>query len=205
MAYTIIFDTETTGLPAVWNAPYQDIHNWPRMVSIAWGIFDDTGCCYGEYAHLVIPEGYEIPPQATAIHGITTNEARKSGIPIPVLSDLIGIQFSSARTIVAHNLQFDWGVLCAELHRIDRPDIIGMLERKRHRCTKELGTYFCKIPAPAAYKKQWGNTPYKWPTLDELHTALFGEPVEDAHNALHDMRAAAACYFELIRQGFIQA
>ncbi len=38
----IIFDTETVGLPKSWNAPFSDLENWPRMVQIAWMIFDEN-------------------------------------------------------------------------------------------------------------------------------------------------------------------
>ena len=40
----IIFDTETTGVPKNWNAPYIDTYNWPRCIHIAWQLHDETGC-----------------------------------------------------------------------------------------------------------------------------------------------------------------
>ena len=30
----LFFDTETTGLPANWQAPMSDLENWPRLVQI---------------------------------------------------------------------------------------------------------------------------------------------------------------------------
>jgi len=39
----LFFDTETTGLPRNWNAPVHNTQNWPRMVQIAWIIYDDGG------------------------------------------------------------------------------------------------------------------------------------------------------------------
>ena len=49
-------------------------------------------------------------------------------------------------------------------------------------------TKLCKIP---------GKYGYKWPTLSELHMFLFGNGFEGAHDALNDVLACAACYFEL--------
>ena len=31
----LVFDTETTGLPKIDNAPLSDFDNWPRMVQLA--------------------------------------------------------------------------------------------------------------------------------------------------------------------------
>ena len=39
----IVVDTETTGLPKGWNAPITDTDNWPRMVQLAWIIYDENG------------------------------------------------------------------------------------------------------------------------------------------------------------------
>lgn len=40
-------------------------------------------------------------------------------------------------------------------------------------------------------------TEYKWPSLQELHCALFGANFEDAHDALADVLACRKCYYEL--------
>lgn len=40
----------------------------------------------------------------------------------------------------------------------------------------------------------------KWPTLQELHTFLFGVGFEGAHDALVDVRACAKCYWEIQRR-----
>ena len=39
----IFFDTETTGFPRNWKAPVTDVDNWPRMVQIAWMVYDEMG------------------------------------------------------------------------------------------------------------------------------------------------------------------
>ena len=38
----LFFDTETTGLPKKWNAPVEEIDNWPRLVQIAWQVYDQN-------------------------------------------------------------------------------------------------------------------------------------------------------------------
>jgi len=44
----------------------------------------------------------------------------------------------------------------------------------------------------------------KFPTLEELHTVLFGENFQGAHDALADVRATAKCFFELLRRNVIE-
>lgn len=39
----LFFDTETTGLPKNYKAPASDSDNWPRLVQIAWSIYDAEG------------------------------------------------------------------------------------------------------------------------------------------------------------------
>jgi len=50
-------------------------------------------------------------------------------------------------------------------------------------------TDYCKI------RNNWGS--YKWPSLIELHTKLFDEGFDGAHDALADVKACAKSFFEL--------
>jgi len=68
----LIFDTETTGLPKNWNAPFTDIDNWPRCVQIAWQLHDTYGELIEQKDFLIKPEGYNIPYDVEQIHGIST-------------------------------------------------------------------------------------------------------------------------------------
>ena len=72
----LIFDTETTGLPQNFNAPLSDSDNWPRMVQIAWQLHDENGELIENQDYIIKPEGYDIPFNATRIHGISTKMRR---------------------------------------------------------------------------------------------------------------------------------
>lgn len=39
----LFFDTETTGLPRDWKAPVTNTANWPRMVQLAWLLYEPDG------------------------------------------------------------------------------------------------------------------------------------------------------------------
>ena len=71
----LIFDTETTGLPKNWNAPFTDVDNWPRCVQIAWQLHDELGRLVSHEDFLISPERFNIPYDAEQIHGISTDLA----------------------------------------------------------------------------------------------------------------------------------
>ncbi|KAG1649533.1 DNA polymerase III subunit alpha [Nymphon striatum] len=78
----LIFDTETTGLPKSWKAPYTDTDNWPRCIQIAWQLHDEMGNVVEHQDYLVQPEGFNIPYDAEKIHGISTELAEQKGVPL---------------------------------------------------------------------------------------------------------------------------
>jgi DNA polymerase-3 subunit alpha len=58
--------------------------------------------------------------------------------------------------------------------------------------TKNDATNYCAIPGGRGGR-------FKWPSLTELHTKLFGEVFGEAHNASADVEATARCFLELVR------
>jgi len=188
----LFFDCETSGLPQDYKAPASDTDNWPRLVSVAWLMsFDDV---VYRVAHYVIhPIGFEIPKEATDVHGITTEFARKVGTGLySVLKEFTRDAFETD-AIVAHNLAFDRKILEAECVRANMQNVFDVTEKLHGGkvfCTMEMGTDLCKIP---------GRYGYKWPRLDELHRHLFcGDPVEGAHGSLADARACMRCFQAMI-------
>lgn len=187
----LFFDTETNGLPRNWRAPLSDLNNWPRLVQLAWQLYDGQGNLLGAGDRIIRPEGFTIPVQASSIHGITTERALREGI---ALTDALGEfrdQLAGAQYLVAHNMSFDEKIVGAEFLRTTRNN---PLEGRRKLCTMERTTDFCAIP---------GNYGYKWPKLSELHVRLFGEDFEEAHNAAADIGATAKCFWELKRRGIL--
>lgn len=65
----LFFDTETTGLPKRWNAPVTDLENWPRLVQLAWIMYDDRGNMLESRDVIVKPEGFTIPPKLRGCMG----------------------------------------------------------------------------------------------------------------------------------------
>src|SRR5690554_6553076 len=65
-----VFDLETTGI---------DVRT-SRIVTAHIGVLDAEGVLVGSHEWLADP-GVEIPPQASAVHGVTTERARAEGRP----------------------------------------------------------------------------------------------------------------------------
>ena len=183
----LFFDTETTGIPRNYKAPASDLKNWPRLVQIAWLVTDAKGIEIASAEHIVKPNGYTIPPDASKIHGITTEVALQKGLDIRAILDPLVRDIDKASALIAHNIQFDEKILGSEFLRAGYKNHV---EAKQRKCTMQSATNYCRISGPYGYK---------WPTLQELYVKLFDEDFTGAHRALVDVRACAKCYFELKR------
>ncbi len=188
----LIFDVETTGLPRVYTAPHTDTSNWPRIVQLAYALYDENEELLSETNRIIRPEGFEIPQESANIHGITTQRAQSEGTPLQEALEELEQLFAVVRVFVAHNAQFDATVLDAERHRTGKQ---AFFTTQNCVCTMKQSIQVCKLP---------GMYGYKYPRLEELYAYLFNESVQGAHNALIDVRATAKCYFMLRKKGFIE-
>ncbi len=188
----LVFDTETTGLPASREAPLSDVHNWPRVVQLAWEAFDIRGRKTGARSYVIRPDGFKIPKDAERIHGLSTATAKRTGVPIAKALDAFVEALSKASVVVAHGYSFDASVLGAEFHRLGIRD---PFRRKTLVCTMEGATEYCALP---------GRHGFKWPRLPELHLKLFGKNVKETHDAAADVATCSKCFFELKRLGVVR-
>ncbi len=191
----LFFDTETTGLPANWNAPASNTRNWPRMVQLACLLCDSNGSIIQQHDFIIKPDGYIIPTDASEVHGITTERANQEGVDLSSsLSKFLDLA-AEAKQLVAHNMEFDEKIVGAECHRKFGKNSVPT---KPKFCTMKSPHVinYCSIP-PFRYGS------YKWPKLSELHIKLFGIDFEEAHDASVDIQATAKCFFELRKLGVI--
>jgi DNA polymerase-3 subunit alpha len=189
----LIYDTETTGLPANYNAPLSDSDNWPRLVQIAWQVHDKYGKLIDVKNYIIKPEGFEIPYSGAKIHGITTERALKFGMDLQTILEEFSEVVAQNKFIIGHNVSFDNNIVGAEFYR---KKLTNVLEDKKVLDTKELGTDFCAIANPKTGR-------FKWPNLGELYQKLFDEPIIEAHNAAADVEATARCFLEMLRKEII--
>lgn len=193
----LVFDTETTGLPISWSAPASEVENWPRLVELAFTAADldlESFDVFDFKSHEMIiqPDGFQIPEEASRVHGITTEKAILEGIPVSLASDRLSTAISEADFLVAHNMKFDEKIVGAEFHRLGEaaPKVVKIPKV----CTMMNSTNFCRIP---------GRRGFKWPKLEELHEILFGEKFDGAHRAGADTEAALRCFVGLLQNNTI--
>lgn len=188
----LFFDTETTGLPLNWKAPVEDVNNWPRLVQIAWILYNENAEKILSRDYIIKPQNFTIPEDASRVHGITTERAMTQGVPLIDVLNEFSQTIDQTEYLIAHNMSFDEKITEAEFIR---EKISSNLFKIKKICTKDESTNFCKIP---------GNYGYKWPKLSELHIILFGKDFEEAHDALVDVTACAKCFFELKKRNIIK-
>ncbi|MGK7392067.1 MAG: DNA polymerase III subunit alpha [Candidatus Cyclobacteriaceae bacterium M2_1C_046] len=188
----LIFDTETTGLPHNYNAPVDDLDNWPRIVQLAWQLHDEKGKLLSHKSYIVKPEGFTIPYNSEKVHGISTERALKDGHDLSnVLDDFLN-DLEKAEVIVGHNIGFDNKIVGSELVRTEQRDKLSLLE-KEIVDTSEVSVEYCQLKGGIGGK-------LKNPKLIELYEKLFGTPFDDAHDAAYDVAATAKCFFGLLKE-----
>jgi DNA polymerase III epsilon subunit-like protein len=188
----LFFDTETNGKALDFNAPVDDLDNWPRIAQLGWQVYNVSHELISEGSYLIKPDGWEIPQEQFFIdNNMSTERCEEFGIPISEALDKFLVDLTKSKFLIAHNLSFDINVVGAELIRLNKsiPSDITQI------CTMKASTDFCAI------KARWG---FKWPTLTELHTKLFNEGFEGAHDALDDVKACARSFFKLEELGIIK-
>ncbi len=196
----IFFDTETTGLPKNYNAPISDVDNYPRLVQLGYIVvansneptLDSNIIFHSE--SIVKPVGFEIPAEASNVHGVTQAKAMLYGEDIAWVLSEFKSWVDKCDTVIGHNVKFDINVVGAEFWRLYGK---SPLEGKPTICTMMSSIQFCKLPG--RYDSQ-----YKYPKLAELYFALFAEPMGHAHTALADIENTVKCYNALVEKGVIK-
>jgi len=187
----IFLDTETTGLPQDYDAPFTDIDNWPRLVQLGWIIYDNREVLK-EKENVIKPIGFAIPQQATNVHGISMADALERGLRIEIVLNEFLDDVSDADAFIGHNIAFDVKVLQSEFYRLSIDNKIDEIETLD---TMLLSTNFCRIPS-----QQYG---YRYPKLIELYNKLFSESFDNMHDAMADIKATAKCFWAMVDRGII--
>jgi DNA polymerase III epsilon subunit-like protein len=188
----LFFDTETNGLPKDWKAPADQFDNWPRIIQLAYAVFDEKEQLIVKSCNLIKPDGWEIPKLKFWIdNGYSTEKNMEQGIPLRhALSSFVSHRTLSDYSI-AHNMAFDSKIIRAEMIRMG----LDMKFDSKKICTMNESTNFCQLP---------GARGFKWPKLEELHRKLFGCDFTGAHDAMADVLATAKCFFELKKLNVIK-
>ena len=180
----VIFDTETSGLPK-WDLPSDDPAQ-PHLVQFAALIYDGAGREISSIDVLVRPDGWEMDDDALALHGITTDHARKFGVSEARAAEIYFELASKADLVVAHSVAFDKRMMRIAMIRagLNREWLDALGSRPSY-CTMQGARPFVPQIKPKA------------PKLAECMRHFFDADLENAHNAMVDARACARVYWHL--------
>jgi len=199
----LVFDTETTGLPASYNSPLTDLSKWPHIIQLSFILFDTSSKEILEYTdHIIrLDPSVLITPESVNIHQITMEHCQRDGIPMHQALQHFNDAVKEADLIVGHNIQFDKNMLAVEFQRNKMKNYLYKDGRPMSEfCTMKRCVALCKLPfvnknatvATVATVQQ-----FKWPTLSELHQQLFNTKPKGTHNAIADVMICLRCYIYL--------
>lgn len=183
----LYFDTETIGKIPREPTPLEALPHIVQLGAILWG--DRAGLIQSMEA-IIHPNGWMIPDEAAAVHGITQEMAENFGVPILFPLGFFSHLCRQADEIIAHNIDFDLKMVSAELERLGKPNLA---KEVRPFCTMLGSKNHCKIPG---LYKDW-----KWPKLEEAYKHFFGEELTGAHKATADLLACQRIHQHLISIG----
>lgn len=185
-------DTESTGLMDFKNL--SNLENQPHICQLGLELTDETEKVMAEINILIKPNGWTIPAEATAVHGITTEMCEKYGITIErALSVLNGYAQIQDCIFLAHNKSYDLNLIEIEYKRLGKTSPLAKMKQV---CTMEATTDLLKLPG--------FRGKYKWPRLEQAYEWCFGVKLEGGHDALIDTRACRKVFFHLKNKNLIK-
>ena len=125
----IFIDTETNGKIKDFKLPLSKgtLGNFPRITQIAWQLINDEADFENRsFQSLIHPDGWEIPKEKFFIdNNMSTERCAREGMPLHIalkylIEDIdggLGYGFPASDILVAHNMDFDYPVIGAEMIR----------------------------------------------------------------------------------------
>lgn len=190
------FDCETTGVPAKGLKWDEDFNKFPHVVQLAWAFGEK------EKSYVIKPNGWEIPAEVVAIHGITTEFALAEGVPFDIVVDEFLTDAAAARLVCAHNIYFDASMIKANVLRVLGKSYYDLKCEDALHKGKRIDTMMKTIKFVQACFEN--GRPGKFPKLEELFQKLFPGEFFAAHDAMEDVRALRRCVPELVTLGIIE-
>lgn len=179
--HILVYDTETTGLP-LWEQP-SDNPLQPHLVQLAALLVNrESGIVTQNMNVIVKPDGWEIPAEVSAIHGITTEYAQQVGVSEAVALKLF-LDLWSGRTRIGHVQSFDARIIRIATKRYCEEAVINAWKAGPAECTALLAK-------PIMGMK-------KSPKLTEAYRHFFNKELADVHSAMADAVACMEVFFAI--------
>lgn len=194
MTPILFYDTETQSLP-LWNQPSEH-HDQPHIVQLAALLIDpESRETIASMDVIVRPDGWTIPDDVAAVHGITTERAAAVGVSESIALGLFLELWGCAGSRVGHNESFDARIIRIAQHRFDCSDLDAWKGAPAE-CTARLATPICALP-PTEKMRAAKRFHHKTPNLGEAYRHFTGRELENAHSAMADVQACRDVYFAI--------
>lgn len=184
-------DTETTGFKRKGELIQE---NQARVCQIAMVLADHTGKPLTKFSSLIKPDGWIIGEGAKKVHGISDEMCERTGISMKSVFALYVRLTSMSDIIVAHNADFDRGMMKVEEAYYNAPFPVPGDETTMCQppITEVVKDWYCTM------KTNTHITSGKWPKLEEALQHYCGRSVgENAHDALVDTEACLDVFFAM--------
>jgi len=192
----MVFDVESQSLP-LWSEPSEH-PGQPHLCQFTTVLTDADTQQELEYVDMLIkPDGWIIPDEVAAIHGITTEIALADGQPEADAVAAFTAMATKSDLVVGFNVDFDLRLMRIAMLRYgytkDAVDAFAREQVKKH-CAMRQATPICKLP-PTERMMAAGRRTFKNPKLSEAVKAILGEEMTDAHDARADVLWTQRLYF----------
>lgn len=189
------YDTETTGLP-LFRDPSDDPRQ-PHLVDICILAFNVDGTLVDSFEAMIRPDGWVIPAEVTAIHGITNEMAMDLGIPESEALDGFMAIHDRAGLRVAHNISFDDRIMRIALSRYRGKEAADAFKTTPGYCTCQNSKNLVQCPPTAKMIAAGFGRQFKVPTVAEALCHFTGEELVGGHRARPDTEACARVYWAM--------
>lgn len=194
MTLALIYDCETSGLP-LFSEPSEDPRQ-PHVVQLGACLVDlESKRVVSQLDVVVKPDGWTIPKDVAAIHGITTEFAGDVGISEKSAIEMLLEFWASHRLRIGHNEQFDARIIRIACMR-HVPSMSDSWKAGKAHCTQLLSTPILKLP-PTERMRAANRSHYKSANLREAYKHFTGRELENAHSAMADVRGCMEVYFSI--------
>lgn len=196
----LFYDTETTGLP-LFKEPSDDPRQ-PHIVQLGAALVNlESFEIISTLDVIVKPEGWTVPDDVAAIHGISTEKAEQVGVPAAEVYPLFVSMWRRAEVRIGHNEQFDARLVRIGLlrHLAANAGLHDEWKAGKAECTQVLATPLLKLP-PTEKMLRAGFNKHKSANLGEAYEYFTGKPLDGAHSAMVDVLACLEVY-RAIKEG----
>lgn len=189
----LFFDVSAISKVKNWKAEPTDTDNWPRMLHLAWQMYDDERKLVSFGNKIIKSDNQKITANVAKSTGVTQKQMTEDGVDLNSALLEFNEEVNKAKTIISFNWKYNASILLCEYKR---EKIKTDLDVKDSFCLMHESTYYCKLPS------RYGG--FKWPTLTQLYAKIYQAKLEGINQADTDVIACASCFYKLMDLGQLE-